>query len=84
MTEEEKVINSKLANAYWYFIVSYKGTELFKNVYYKDAIRIDLSMTDELIITYKDRIEKIPMYYSKVKIKMLEFLLNYIKRIEWV
>lgn len=83
MMEEEKMINSKLANAYWYLIVLYKGTELFKNQYYKGAIRIDLTMSDELVITYTDRVEKVPMYYSRVKINMLKFLETHIKHIEW-
>ena len=83
MTEEEKIINSKLANSYWYLIVLYKGEELFKKLYYKDALRIDLSMTDELIIAYENKMEKIPMYYSRIKINMFNFLESHIKRIEW-
>lgn len=84
MTEVEKVINSKIANSYWCLIVLYKGVELFKKTYYKDAIRIDLSMSDELIITYQDRIDKIPMYYVRVKLNMANFLERHIKRIEWM
>jgi hypothetical protein len=88
MTENEKIINSKIANSYWYLIVMYKGTELFKDVYYKGATRIDLNGMDELVITYTeegiDRIKKIPMHYSRVKLNMLNFLENHIKRIEWI
>lgn len=84
MTKNEKVINSKLANTYWYFIVIYKGTESFKNLYYEGATRIDLNGSDELIVTYIDRVEKIPMYYTRVKLNMFNFLDNHINSIEWI
>lgn len=87
LTENEKVINSKTANIYWNLIVVYKGIDLFKETYYKGATGINLSGEDELIITYTengvDRIEKIPMYYSRVKFNMINFFNNHVKRIEW-
>jgi hypothetical protein len=83
LTENEKLINSKTANIYWNLIVVYKGIDLFKDTYYKDATSIHLSGNDELIINYPDRLDKIPMHYTRVKLNMIDFINNHIKRIEW-